>query len=128
MAHTFKESLDSFFLRSFHWLLHNPSDSVHHALQMEEAIIWDEGQVKRLSSYLSYNKIYSKQPIFGLTQEWFRELSISRLECGVQDRLHIHPLCGIFHVPWHRHQIEVSPPKDRDTQSLMYRTRFLHLI
>ena len=51
--------------------------------------------------------IYSKQPIFGLTQpEWFRELSFSRLECGVHDRLHIYPLCGIFYFPWHRHQIE----------------------
>ena len=36
---------------------------------------------------LSY--VYSKQPIFGLTQEWLRELSFSRLECGVHDRLHI---------------------------------------
>ena len=33
--------------------------------------------------------IYSKQPIFGLTQEWLRELSFSRLECGVHDKLHI---------------------------------------
>ena len=40
-----------------------------------------------------------KQPIFGLTQEWFRELSFSRLECGVHDRLHIYPLCGIFYFP-----------------------------
>ena len=37
--------------------------------------------------FLSY--VYSKQPIFGLTQEWFRELSFSRLECGVHDKLHI---------------------------------------
>ena len=36
----------------------------------------------------------------------FRELSFSRLECGVHDRLHIYPLCGIFDFPWHRHQIE----------------------
>ena len=36
---------------------------------------------------LSY--VYSKQPIFGLTQEWFRELSFSRLQCGVHDKLHI---------------------------------------
>ena len=36
---------------------------------------------------LSY--VYSKQPIFGLTQEWLRELSFSRLECGVHDKLHI---------------------------------------
>ena len=38
----------------------------------------------------------------------FRELSFSRLECGVHDRLHIYPLCGIFYFPWHRHQIEGS--------------------
>ena len=58
--------------------------------------------------------VYSKQPIFGLTQEWYRELSFSRLECGlfffgVDDRLHIYgiyPLCGLFYFPWHRHQIE----------------------
>ena len=36
----------------------------------------------------------------------FRELSFSRLECGVHDRLHIYPLYGIFYFPWHRHQIE----------------------
>ena len=36
----------------------------------------------------------------------FRELSFSRLECGVHDRLHIYPLCGVFYFPWHRHQIE----------------------
>ena len=35
---------------------------------------------------LSY--VHSKQPILGLTQEWFRELSFSRLECGVH-KLHI---------------------------------------
>ena len=27
-------------------------------------------------------------PFFGLTQEWFRALSFSRLECEVHDRLH----------------------------------------
>ena len=36
----------------------------------------------------------------------FRELSFSRLECGLHDRLHIYPLCGVFYFPWHRHQIE----------------------
>ena len=36
----------------------------------------------------------------------FRELSFSRLEYGVHDRLHIYPLCGVFYFPWHRHQIE----------------------
>ena len=35
-----------------------------------------------------------------------RELSFSRLEYGVHDRLHIYPLCGVFYFPWHRHQIE----------------------
>ena len=44
-------------------------------------------------------RLYSKQPILGLTQEWFRELSFCRLESGVHDRLHIDPLCGIFTSP-----------------------------
>ena len=39
--------------------------------------------------FLVLSYVYSKQPIFGLTQEWFRELSFSRLECGVHDMLHI---------------------------------------
>ena len=30
----------------------------------------------------------------------------TRLECGVHDRLHIYPLCGIFYFPWHRHRVE----------------------
>ena len=71
---------------------------------------------------LSY--VYSKQPIFGLTQEWFRELSFSRLECGVHDKVHIYPLCGIFYFPWHKHQLEgingflVSHPKDTEIHNL----------
>ena len=36
----------------------------------------------------------------------FRELPFSRLECGVHDRLHIYPLCGVFYFPWHRRQTE----------------------
>ena len=65
--------------------------------------------------------------VLGLTQEWLRELSFSRLECGVHDRLHIYPLCGIFYFPWHGHQKEgtngfsVSSERHRDTQSLMLR-------
>ena len=43
--------------------------------------------VARSFSVLSY--VCSKQPIFGLKQEWFRELSFSRLVCGVHDKLHI---------------------------------------
>ena len=49
------------------------------------------GRIRNIS-YSSYSYAYSKQPIFGLTQEWLRELSFSRLECGVHDRLHIYPL------------------------------------
>ena len=41
--------------------------------------------------------VYSKQPIFGLTKEWFRELSSSRLECGVHDRLVSHPMDTEIH-------------------------------
>ena len=64
------------------------------------------GQSVPCGMSLSSQLVYSKQPIFGLTQEWFRELSFSRLECGVDDKLHIYPLCGIFYFPWHKHQIE----------------------
>ena len=35
--------------------------------------------------FLVHGYVYSKQPIVGLTQE----LSFSRLECGVHDKLHI---------------------------------------
>ena len=38
--------------------------------------------------------VYPKQPILVLTQEWFKELSFSRL-----DRLHIYPLYGTFTSP-----------------------------
>ena len=38
--------------------------------------------------FLVLSYVYSKQPILGLTQEWFRELSFSRLECGVHVKLH----------------------------------------
>ena len=52
---------------------------------------------KRLSWYvLSYIR---QTAHFWLTQEWFSELSSSRLESGVHDRLHIYSLCGIFYFP-----------------------------
>ena len=38
--------------------------------------------------FLSY--VCSKQSVFGVTQEWYRELSFSMLECGVHDRLDVH--------------------------------------
>ena len=46
---------------------------------------------------LSY--IYSKQAMAGLTQEWLREVSVSRLGCGVYDRSHITPCVGYFRSP-----------------------------
>ena len=58
-------------------------------------------QVNFLSSYL-----HTKQPILGLTQEWFRESSFSRLESGVHDRLHIYRLCGDILLHLHRQPIE----------------------
>ena len=44
---------------------------------------------KKCVWFLVLSYVYSKHPIFGLTQEWLRELSFSRLECGVHDKLHI---------------------------------------
>ena len=29
---------------------------------------------------------------------------------GIHARLHIYPLCGVFHFPWHRHQVTHLPP------------------
>ena len=45
-----------------------------------------------LVSYYAYSKqpiLGLTQPIFGLKQEWLRGVSLSRLECGVHDKLHI---------------------------------------
>ena len=46
---------------------------------------------RTITQFLVLSYVYSKQPIFELTvtQEWFRELSFSRPECGVHDKLHI---------------------------------------
>ena len=35
-------------------------------------------------------------------------MSLSRLECGVHDWLHIYHLGGIFYFPWHRYRIQDS--------------------
>ena len=41
--------------------------------------------------------VYTKQTIFELTQEWFRELSFSRLECGVSRQVTLlPPMCDRF--------------------------------
>ena len=50
----------------------------------------------RVSQFLV---IYAKQPILELTQERFRELFFSRLECGAHDRLDIYPNVGSFTSP-----------------------------
>ena len=52
-----------------------------------------------------YINVYSKQPIFGLTPEWFRELSFSRLECRVMTGYTFTPVCDHL-LPLARHQIE----------------------
>ena len=59
--------------------------------------------------------VYSKQPIFWLTQEWFRELSFSRLECGVHDKLHISSadwwdllLPLPWQCMWHSHSLGID--------------------
>ena len=70
------------------------------ALQHVHGVSW--ALSGRDNSFLSY--VYSKQPIFGLTQEWFRELSFSRLECGVHDKLQHHTsLDAKLHVACHSH-------------------------
>ena len=75
---------------------------------------WTQNTADLVLSY--FYIVYYKQPIFGLTQEWFRELSFSGLECGVHDRLHSYPLCGIFRIDT---AFSVSSERHRDSQSLM---------
>ena len=64
----------------------------------------DNGVSNVISLVLSY---ILQTPILGLTQEWFRTVSFSRLACGVYDTLHIYP-CGIvyFLCILNRHRIE----------------------
>ena len=54
-----------------------------------------------VSMFLVLSYVYSKQPMFGLTQEWFRQLSFSSVECEVHDKLHITSAVwwGIFTFP-----------------------------
>ena len=51
--------------------------------------------------FLVLSYVYSKQPIFGLPQEWLREVWSPRQ--GII--MSVYPLCGI---PWHRHQNEIE--------------------
>ena len=66
-----------------------------HLRKIQNTIFWPTPVSKCISGVQEWQKLVyeknieilvSKQPIFGLTQEWFRELSFSRLECGVHDR------------------------------------------
>ena len=47
----------------------------------------------------SEGRFFWIQPILGLTQEWLRESSFPRLECGVRDKLQIYPLGVGFLLP-----------------------------
>ena len=69
-------------------------------------------QIQVASLFLVLSYVYSKQPILGLTQEWFRELSFSRLECGVHDKLHISS------ADWWDQRLLVSHPKDTEINNL----------
>ena len=56
------------------------------------------------SSYiLVLSWVYSKQPIFGLIQEWFLESCIVESTTSYTFPVQTG---GIFYFPWHRHQIE----------------------
>ena len=73
--------------------------------------------VSVLRIVLSYNVyIYcnSNQPILELTQEWFRELSFSRLECGVHRRFIFTPCV----TAWDILLPLASTPDRRDLQCL----------
>ena len=59
------------------------------ALTMQLPVKRKRGSLKRKYLDMVHSYVYSKQPIFGLTQEWLRELSFSRLERGVHNKLHI---------------------------------------
>ena len=79
-----------------------------------------------LGHVLSY--VYSKQcgtvdSIFGLTQEWLKELSFSRLECGVHDKLHISSadwwdiLFPLAYTPYRRDRRLLCVSSERHWQS-----------
>ena len=94
---------------------------------------WNKGVTHRNRMFLV--SILQIAHLWANTGVVFRELSYSRLECGVHDRLHIYPLCVIFYFPWHRHQIEgtngfycLIRKTERFTISNVERARFLHLI
>ena len=76
-----------------------------HGLFMVDCHEPPRSRIQWLVICISYNYVLQTAHC-GLTQEWFRELSFSKLECGVHDRLHIYDMYGIFSFPWHIHQIE----------------------
>ena len=55
-------------------------------------------------SYFFTPVYYSPLPFFYI---WSGLVDIiDHVEYGVRDRLYIFPMCGIFYLPWHKHQIE----------------------
>ncbi len=86
-----------------------------------------QAKIKGCSQFLV---TYSKQSIFGLTQERFRELSFSRLQCEIPDRLHIYPQCGITSPGIDTRQkgptaFCISSERHRNTKLLMLRASFV---
>ena len=69
--------------------LSDGSNVIRSSIQMLGAVTQRKHVCQHQVKFLVLSYVYSKQPIFGLTQEWFRELSFSRLESGVHDKLHI---------------------------------------
>ena len=57
----------------------------------QPSIYYSKGDCFCFCSSIVLSYVYSKQPILGLTQEWFRE---TRLEYGVHDRFHISSAWG----------------------------------
>ena len=69
---------------------------------------WVQLIVATFKHFCKYIYVHVLSYKISKTLEWFRELSFSRLECGVHNRLHIYPLSGIFYFPWHRHLIKAT--------------------
>ena len=53
-----------------------------------------------------WNVFNFTKPLVNTLFDQCRVNIFDQVECGVHDRQHIYPLCGIFYFPWHRQQIE----------------------
>ena len=67
--------------------------------------IWLPKYVRDRCGAVAIAIIHFRPYIFFLFDQC-RAYIIDQVEHGVHDRLHIYTLCGIFSLPWHRHQIE----------------------